>query len=138
LTRPLGPGVRLDGCVYEGWTVPMEYDPLLAKLAVWAGTRGAAVDRMVRALREYDVGGIRTNIGFFRQILEDQEFRAGHLHTSFIEEFFARRPAAAAPADLSAVAVLAAVLHSSKRSSAAVPLPKTSRWLATGRDELLR
>ena len=40
LTRPLGPGIRLDGCVYEGWTVPMEYDPLLAKLAVWAAHAG--------------------------------------------------------------------------------------------------
>jgi acetyl-CoA carboxylase, biotin carboxylase subunit len=138
LTRPLGPGIRLDGCVYEGWTVPMEYDPLLAKLAVWAATRGEAVDRMVRALREYDVGGIRTNIGFFRQILEDPEFRAGNLHTSFIEEFFARHRDAAAPADVGAVAALVAVLHSSKRSSAAVPLPAASRWLSTGREELLR
>ena len=77
LTRPLGPGIRLDGCVYDGWTVPMEYDPLLAKLAVWAATRDEAIARMLRALREYDVGGIRTNIGFFRQILEDPEFRAG-------------------------------------------------------------
>ena len=85
-----GPGVRLDGCIYEGWIVPMEYDPLLAKLAVWAGTREHAMERMIRALREYDVGGIRTNIGFFRQILEDPEFRAGDLHTGFIEEFFAR------------------------------------------------
>ena len=71
LSRPLGPGVRLDGCVYDGWTVPMEYDPLLAKLAVFAATREQAIQRMIRALREYDVGGIRTNIGFFRQILED-------------------------------------------------------------------
>ncbi len=68
----------------------MEYDPLLAKLAVWAGTREEAIARMIRALREYDVGGIRTNIGFFRQILEDPEFRAGRLHTGFIDEFFAR------------------------------------------------
>src|SRR5579863_6409873 len=88
LTRPMGPGIRLDGCVYDGWTVPMEYDPLLAKLAVWAATREDATERMIRALREYDVGGIRTNLGFFRQILEDAEFRAARLHTGFIEEFF--------------------------------------------------
>ena len=138
LTRPLGPGVRVDGCVYEGWTVPMEYDPLLAKLAVWAGTRGEAVDRMVRALREYDVGGIRTNIGFFRQILEDPEFRAGHLHTAFIEEFFARHQPAAAPADVIAVASLAAALHSATSNGAPQPRPQASRWLAAGRDEFLR
>src|SRR5579863_3422534 len=51
LTRPMGPGIRLDGCVYEGWTVPMEYDPLLAKLAVWAPARAEATERMIRALR---------------------------------------------------------------------------------------
>ncbi len=86
-----GPGIRLDGCVYDGWTVPMEYDPLLAKLAVWADTREHATARMIRALREYDVGGIHTNLAFFRQILEDAEFRAAKLHTGFIDEFFQRR-----------------------------------------------
>ena len=67
--------------------MPIEYDPLLAKLAVWAGTRDEAIGRMIRALREYDVGGIRTNIGFFRQILEDPEFRAGQFGTKFMERF---------------------------------------------------
>jgi acetyl-CoA carboxylase, biotin carboxylase subunit len=139
LTRPLGPGIRLDGCVYEGWTVPMEYDPLLAKLAVWTGSRGESVDRMVRALREYDVGGIRTNIGFFRQILEDPEFRAGNLHTGFIEEFFARTKPAAAPGELRAVAALAAALHTMKRTPSSAPAPAGgSRWVETGRGELLR
>jgi acetyl-CoA carboxylase biotin carboxylase subunit len=140
LTRPSGPGIRLDGCVYEGWTVPMEYDPLLAKLAVWAGTREEAVGRMLRALREYDVGGIRTNIGFFRQILENPEFRAGKLHTGFIDEFFARQGAADAPAELRAVAALAAALHAAKRNGngAAAPAAAGSRWLEAGRSELLR
>src|SRR5690242_16629995 len=74
LTRPQGPGIRIDGYVYEGWTVPMEYDPLLAKLSAWGADRDAAAARLLRALREYDVGGIRTNLGFFRQILEDTDF----------------------------------------------------------------
>jgi acetyl-CoA carboxylase biotin carboxylase subunit len=140
LTRPSGPGIRLDGCVYEGWTVPMEYDPLLAKLAVWAGTRGQAIDRMMRALREYDVGGIRTNIGFFRQILEDPEFRAGHLHTGFIDEFFARQAAADAPVDLRTVAALAAALHAGNRNGngRTGPSAAVSRWVEAGRSELLR
>jgi acetyl-CoA carboxylase biotin carboxylase subunit len=139
LTRPSGPGVRLDGCVYEGWTVPMEYDPLLAKLAVWAGTREEAVGRMLRALREYDVGGIRTNIGFFRQILEDPEFRAGNLHTAFIDEFFARQGAVDAPAELRAVAALAAALHATKRNgNGTAPAGTVSRWVEAGRGELLR
>jgi acetyl-CoA carboxylase biotin carboxylase subunit len=140
LTRPSGPGIRLDGCVYEGWTVPMEYDPLLAKLAVWAGTREEAIGRMLRALREYDVGGIRTNIGFFRQILEDPEFRAGNLHTGFIDEFFARHDAADASAEMRSVAALAAALHATKRNGngTAAPAGTARRWVEAGRGELLR
>jgi acetyl-CoA carboxylase biotin carboxylase subunit len=140
LTRPLGPGVRLDGCVYDGWTVPMEYDPLLAKLVVWAATRREAVDRMIRALREYDVGGIRTNIGFFRQILEDAEFRAGNLHTGFVDEFFARHKAEPPPAEMAAVAVLAAALHAAARNGeqAQTNAAAASAWLQSGRNDLLR
>ena len=75
----------------------MEYDPLLAKLAVWAADREEATGRMIRALREYDVGGIRTNIGFFRQILEDARIRrrpaAHRIHRGIF-----RAPSAAAGA----------------------------------------
>src|SRR5207244_371826 len=90
LSEPAGPGVRLDSGVYEGFTVPMDYDPLLAKLAVWAGTREAAIARMSRALDEYHVAGIRTNLIFFRRILKDSAFRDGQLHTGFIESFLSR------------------------------------------------
>ncbi len=140
LTRPLGPGIRLDGCVYDGWTVPMEYDPLLAKLAVWADTREDATERMIRALREYDVGGIRTNIGFFRQILEDPEFRAARLHTGFIEEFFQRHQAPKAPHDLELVAALAAAVHSiSQAPQSTTPAGSSvSAWLEAGRSHLRR
>ncbi len=139
LTHPLGPGVRIDGCIYSGWVVPMEYDPLLAKLAVWAGTRETAAERMLRALREYDVGGIRTNLGFFRQILEDAEFRAGRLHTGFIGEFFRRHTPPQPPGDLAAVAALTAALHTLSRNGAVSPQPSgVSRWLEAGRNDLLR
>jgi acetyl-CoA carboxylase biotin carboxylase subunit len=140
LTRPLGPGIRIDGAIYEGWTVPMEYDPLLAKLAVWAPRREEATDRMIRALREYDVGGIRTNLGFFRQILEDPEFRAGHLHTGFIDEFFERRRPPRPPRDLAAVAALAAALDARSRFMGAGPdsAKAASTWLRSGRSDLLR
>jgi acetyl-CoA carboxylase biotin carboxylase subunit len=140
LGRPLGPGIRLDACVYEGWTVPMEYDPLLAKLAVWAQTREAAIARMIRALGEYDVSGIRTNVSFFRQILEDREFAAGHLHTGFIEEFFARHAQPKPAADLVAVAALAAAIHTAARAKThrAGNSGQASGWLRAGRDALLR
>jgi acetyl-CoA carboxylase biotin carboxylase subunit len=141
LTRPSGPGIRLDGCVYEGWTVPMEYDPLLAKLAVWASSRDNAIDRMLRALREYDVGGIRTNIGFFRQILQDPGFRAGHLHTGFIDEFFERHEPPEPPPNYAIVAALAAALETMARAGGAQQenaRPRSSAWLEAGRRDLLR
>ena len=140
LVRPLGPGIRLDGCVYAGWTVPLEYDPLLAKLAVWAGTREEAIARMIRALREYDVGGIRTNIGFFRQILEDEEFRAGRLDTGFIDEFFRRHQPSRPPAGLLDIAALAAALdHTAHEAQVPELEPNGANpWLTAGRQELLR
>jgi acetyl-CoA carboxylase biotin carboxylase subunit len=139
LNRPFGPGVRLDAGVYPGWTVPMEYDPLLAKLAVWADTRETATARMLRALGEYDVAGIRTNLPFFRQILEDSEFRAASLHTGFIDEFFRRHSRPEPPADLAQVAALVAALHSAARKPESAPsTPATSRWLQDLRSDLLR
>ena len=139
LTRPLGPGVRLDGCVYDGWTVPIDYDPLLAKLAVWSGTRESAIPRMLRALREYDVAGIRTNIAFFRQILEDEEFRQGRLHTRFVDEFLERRKPFAPAPDLESIAALVAAFHSAgggaRTETSRAP---RSRWLDIGRNGMLR
>ena len=119
----------------------MEYDPLLAKLAVWADDRGHATERMLRALREYDVGGIRTNLAFFRQILEDAEFRAGNLHTGFIDEFWKRRPPLEARPEVTAVAALAAALHTAARAARCEPSAAPSapsRWQTAGRDALLR
>jgi len=140
LVRPLGPGIRIDGCIYEGWTVPMEYDPLLAKLVAWAGSREDAMARMIRALGEYEVSGIRTNVGFFRQIFEDGEFRSGRLHTGFIDEFFARQRPMEPSADLPVVAALAAGLFFTGITAleAKPAAHAASPWLAAGRQELLR
>jgi acetyl-CoA carboxylase, biotin carboxylase subunit len=142
LTNPTGPGVRLDGCVYEGWTVPIDYDPLLAKLAVWNGTRESAIARMARALREYEVAGIRTNITFFRQILEDEEFRQGRLHTGFVDEFLARRKPFEPPPELAGIAALVAAHHAkaSALRTEGIPAapPAQSRWREIGRGEMLR
>ncbi|MEO8659392.1 MAG: acetyl-CoA carboxylase biotin carboxylase subunit [Bryobacteraceae bacterium] len=142
LSRPAGPGVRLDSGVYAGWTVPLEYDPLLAKLAVWAEDRETAIARMLRALDEYYVAGIKTNISFFRQILTDERFRQGLLHTGFIEEFFARHVAETPDAEETermAVAALVAALHATgaKPAATAVGAP-VSKWLLAGRAREMR
>ncbi len=137
LTEPSGPGVRLDSGVYEGWTVPLDYDPLLAKLAVWAPSRDAALQRMKRALAEYTIAGIRTNRAFFGEIMDDSDFRAGRFSTAFLDEFFARRQAHKPALEAKAVAALAAVLAQRKPKAAPSTAP-TSQWLQAGRDSLLR
>ena len=84
--EPSGPGIRVDSGVVEGGEVPVTYDPLLAKLTVWAETRDKAIDRAVAALRDFPVLGIRTNGSLMIRLLEHPDFRAGRVHTGFIEE----------------------------------------------------
>jgi acetyl-CoA carboxylase biotin carboxylase subunit len=139
--RPVGPGIRLDSGAYTGWTVPMEYDPLLAKMAVWAENRPAAIARMLRALEEYSVGGIKTNVSFFRRVFDDECFRAGQLHTGFIDEFFARersREAFEPDPTVETAAALVAVLHGRKRAGQTSEVRQESRWRSEGRAGLLR
>jgi len=93
LLLPSGPGIRRDSGMYEGWTVPMDYDPLLAKLIGYGTDRDQAISRLTRALGEYFVGGIKTNISLFRRILRDPDFRAAKLDTGFLDRLLKRKEA---------------------------------------------
>jgi acetyl-CoA carboxylase, biotin carboxylase subunit len=88
LQEPSGPGVRLDSGIYEGWTVPVDYDPLLAKLICYGTGRPQAIARLSRALNEYFVGGIKTNLALFQRILSDRDFQAGNIDTGFLDRSF--------------------------------------------------
>ncbi len=116
LQAPRGPGIRSDSGVYEGWTVPLEYDPLLAKLVVWGNDRAEAVARLRRALSEYEVFGIKTTIPFFRRVVDHADFVAGRIDTGFIDRALAEgilsedEPSA----ELERVALLAAALDASR------------------------
>lgn len=79
-----GLGIRDDNGVYEGYVVPLEYDPLISKLITWGSTRNEAIQRMLRALSEYHICGIKTTIPFFRRILLNPKFGAGEYDTHFI------------------------------------------------------
>jgi acetyl-CoA carboxylase biotin carboxylase subunit len=141
LAEPAGPGVRLDSGVYLGWRVPIDYDPLLAKLTVWAADRSSAIARMQRALGEYRVGGIKNNIPFFREIMNDADFRKGRLHTGFIAEFLERRQPPRDDAELDTIVGLAAAEHYRKhRAPAAIGNggSQISPWLLEGRSQNLR
>jgi acetyl-CoA carboxylase biotin carboxylase subunit len=85
LLLPSGPGIRRDSGMYEGWTVPMDYDPLLAKLIGYGSDRAQAIGRLRRALNEYFVGGIKTNISLFRHILSHPDFEAARIDTGFLD-----------------------------------------------------
>jgi len=87
LCVPAGPGVRDDGGAYAGCTISSFYDPLISKLSVWAPSRERAVARMRRALSEYVVTGIRTNLAFHDRLFAHPEFAAGRYDTGFIERY---------------------------------------------------
>ena len=109
LLAPSGPGIRRDSGMYEGWTVPVDYDPLLAKLIGYGSDRQQAISRLVRALNEYFVGGIKTNISLFRRILSDRDFQAGKLDTGFLDRLLQSPPADVMQEDTRVAAIAAGV-----------------------------
>ncbi len=136
LQVPAGPGVRRDSAVYEGWQVPLEYDPLLSKLAVWAPDRTEAIARLQRALGEYEIQGIQTNIPFFRRVLEHPDFVAGKLDTGFIDRVLAAGLMEEEPPseEEEAAALLAALLDAERNGGAKQATPSTGDgWRQAGR-----
>jgi acetyl/propionyl-CoA carboxylase alpha subunit len=87
--RPAGPGVRVDSGVVADSVVPLDYDPMLAKLVVWAPDRAAAVKRLRRTLSEYQVSGVATTLTLFRALVEMEAFRSADFHTGFLDEILA-------------------------------------------------
>ncbi|MCO5217647.1 MAG: acetyl-CoA carboxylase biotin carboxylase subunit [Thermomicrobiales bacterium] len=87
---PGGPGVRVDSHLFPGYTIPPFYDSLLGKIITWGNTREQAVERMERALRETVLTGVKHTIPFHSEIMADEAFKRGDVHTGFIPEFFER------------------------------------------------
>jgi acetyl-CoA carboxylase biotin carboxylase subunit len=86
ITEPMGLGVRTDGYVYEGYEIPIHYDPMISKLIVWARTRSEAIERMRRALYEYKITGVKTSIQFLERIMDCPDFKEGNYDTHFIQD----------------------------------------------------
>jgi len=119
LQEPSGPGIRIDSGMYEGWTVPIDYDPLLAKLIGYGADRELAIARLTRALNEYFVGGIKTNISLFRRILQDEDFRAAKLDTGFLDRMLQRPDDKPTDSKAEKVAAIAAGMFAALGSTAA-------------------
>ena len=136
---PEGPGVRVDAGVEEDTDLRPEYDPLLVKLMVHAEERGAAIDRLRRALDETIIGGLQTDAGFLRWLVDDAAFVSGMYDTSLIAERWDSGP----PLTDDEVAVAAAAASQARRSSTASAPAITvatggSRWGEAARREALR
>lgn len=86
ITEPLGLGVRTDGYVYEGYEIPMDYDPMISKLIVWGLNRDEAISRMRRALYEYKITGVKTSIPFLEKVMTNNQFASGQYNTNFIAD----------------------------------------------------
>ncbi len=143
LLQPSGPGIREDCGIYQGFTVPIDYDPMLSKLISYAPTREAAIDRMLRALDEYVIGGIRTNLNLFRRILSDPDFRASRIDTSYLDRLLTL-PAPFAPAHEggitreSAAAIAAALFEMARSQTSSGASVASSLWKSQARREALR
>ncbi|MGH2545085.1 MAG: acetyl-CoA carboxylase biotin carboxylase subunit, partial [Ardenticatenaceae bacterium] len=136
LVEPTGPGVRIESSVYEGMEVSLHYDPMIAKLIVHGDTRGDALVRLRRALGEYRLLGIRTNLPFLRRLVENWNFQAGNYDTGFL----AANPDLMddwVPSQQRAAAVAATILAHRRRQQALVMVggvgESPSQWKIDGR-----
>jgi acetyl-CoA carboxylase biotin carboxylase subunit len=140
LRTPSGPGIRDDSGVYEGWTVPIDYDPMISKLVAWAPSRPEAIARMQRALREYQVEGIKSNVRFFSEILQHKDLLAGDFDTGFIDRWIRDRSLPSGEDEIRKhlAAIAAAFFHSQRLPSAQGTQSPESPWKVDGRRRGLR
>jgi len=142
MTEPAGPGVRVESGLLEGQEVSLYYDPLVAKLIVWAGDREQAIARMKRALSEYEILGIKTTIPFHQHVMNDESFVRGEFDTGYIEERFAGLTPPARQAEIAAV-LAALVEHTGRQGPRAAPPiagggSRVDPWRQSVRTSMLR
>src|SRR6202795_3115748 len=139
---PSGPGIRLDEGVYEGWTVPNDYDPLLSKLIAWGNSREETIARLRRSLEEYTVTGIKTNAALFRRILGEPDFVRGEIHTTWLDELLLRKHSTSVEQGNEDAAAIGAAVWQAMQNAASSPTPSSvageepsSRWKREGRKQ---
>jgi len=143
LRLPSGPGVRVDTALQPEDEITLHYDALVAKLVTWGSDRQEAIDRMIRALREFVVAGIRTTIPFHLEVLSGKDFRAGRFDIGWVEREMGRLreglEAEGPDAEAAAVAAAVAALEERERSRPAAPSSGgPSPWALSGRRNLMQ
>lgn len=131
LKEPAGPGVRHDCGIFSGSEVPIFYDPILAKLIVWAEDRERACDRMLHALNSYVVIGVKTSIDFLKDVISHPSFRAGDTTTGFIQEHFAEWRGHERDPELRELALVAAAFDSQNQAPASPGGPGAGQVAST-------
>jgi acetyl-CoA carboxylase biotin carboxylase subunit len=137
---PTGPGVRVDTGVYPGFKISPYYDSMISKLIVWGETRGQAILRMRRALSEYKIVGLKTNIPFHQTLLEQHRFIAGQFDTRFVEERFSLEEAEEEKEYHPHIAAILATIVAHQQTQKAAQIIQrgkrdTSNWKWVGRWE---
>jgi acetyl-CoA carboxylase biotin carboxylase subunit len=137
VSEPSGPGVRVDSCVFPGMEVSPYYDSLIAKLIVWGKDRAEALQRLRRALDEYQLLGVQTTIDFHRQLIAHPDFEAGRLETRFLERAFNLESNGAGVSDSDSALIVAALLsHQRRRGGVLGAAPESGSrngWRAAAR-----
>lgn len=137
--RPQGPGIRVDDGLEEGMEIPVFYDPMVAKLIVYAADREQAIERMRRAIAEYKITGIATTLGFCDYVMQHPAFREGHFDTGFVAKYFKPEVLQETPtaAEAEAMALIASMLQSDGKHNKAVSTDAgaavVSPWKMRGR-----
>ena len=135
--RPQGHGIRVDDGFEEGMSIPFYYDPMIAKMICHADTREAAIEKMIRAIDEFQITGVETTLGFCKFVMEHEAFRSGNFDTMFVEQFFKPELLNKSVID-SAIAIIASTLAAKvfeeatngTSNHASGPAETSSRWKA--------
>ena len=137
--RPQGPGIRVDDGYYQGMEVPIYYDPMISKLIVYGRDRPEAIQRMLRAIDDYRINGLRTTLEFCRFVMNHQAFRSGSYDTNFIQDHFRPNQQNNVDPDLQkiAAAFAARITATSQKSFKKPPNAETSSnsWRLRAKDQ---
>jgi acetyl-CoA carboxylase biotin carboxylase subunit len=140
LIEPGGIGVRVDSGIYEGFDIPIYYDPLIAKLLAWAPTRPTAIKRMTRALSEYTIRGVETSIPFHLLVMGHPKFLEGDYDTTFIDKALGKIKYEKRDYEVAAISAVLAKLFKKERARVLTPQEsrRVSPWKLAGRQEMMR
>lgn len=139
LKEPGGPGIRVDSALYQGMVVTAEYDSMISKLIAWGSDRKSAINRLQRGLREYQIGGLKTDLVFLNQILESHPYQTGEITTSFLDDFVPESNGPDESVTRDAAVAAALHIHQSKNQPEPVNCQTGNLWQQTAwREQITR